>query len=100
MRLFGLTYTDTGFSIHAHFPFFFRDNSSPDHGAETGHWGARSVLLSDTYANTFQVEFDARGRAIPPLLRIQSHMRWALEELQQWDGYERCLKRLLICNQH
>jgi hypothetical protein len=93
MVVYGIIYHEEGFSIQAHFPVF---HFSP---VDTGEWTPRTFgwafysVPVRTY-NTFSPLSDSRRRELVTLLRLQSHARFMLRQLQEWTGHERTLRLL------
>jgi len=95
MVVYGILYHDEGFSIQAHFPVF---HFSP---VDTGKWTPRtfgwafySVPVQLNRRSPFSPLNDSRRGEIATLLRLQSHARHMLCQLQEWTGYERTLRLL------
>lgn len=86
MVLYGIIYTETGFSIHQHYPVF-----RPNHDGSGGWWGAASSWAA-YFNNVFDRPSPYRSQSMSALLRICGHTRFVLENLVNWDGYERAIR--------
>lgn len=84
MYLMGLVYTETGFTVHVHYPIYHSG------------WKICSSSNTNQFWNISTIEGSQRGRAINTLYRIRGHGLFVLQKLKEWDGYERVVKSLFI----
>jgi hypothetical protein len=94
MYLCGIVYDADGFDIVAHYPLFW---SEEEREGRYG-WGASSRLMNRRFWNMFTESPQLRGSGLASLLRIQSHTRFILNQLQAWDGYGRSIQLLTVPN--
>jgi hypothetical protein len=86
MYLYGIIYTESGFRIYAHYPLY---QPELDTRNGVGGWFARSKSIEFDVGDVFNERAHKRASAIAALLRIQSHIRFVLNRLKQWDGFNR-----------
>jgi hypothetical protein len=92
MYLYGIVYDDDGFDTVAHYPLFW---SGKEKGGRYG-WGASSRLMNRRFYDIFSESPQSRGPGLASLLRIQSHNKFILNQLQAWDGYGRSVQLLTV----
>ena len=85
MVLFGIIYDDEGIYIQSFYPAF---NSPTLEGTELG-WKANSWNVSRSFTLHIRHPPYNRNGLFASLYRIQGHCKYVLEQLRQWDGYER-----------
>lgn len=76
MFVYGVIYTETGFSIYAHYPFWGKEG-----------WCFRTRLLTQAFRNTFKERTGQflRVTALAAMLSIRSHSTFLLERFHEWE---------------
>ena len=86
MVVYGIIYTKSGFSIHEHYPVFRSSGTGSG-----GWWGAASSWALH-FEDVFESPSPYRSQSMAALLRICGHTQFVLQNLVNWDGYERAIR--------
>lgn len=94
MVLFGIVYDENGFSVQSYFPSFQLPLEGSSHLHQDVGWTANAWSVTNEECETMRRAPNQRGTMIGILMRLQSHCRHVLEQLEKWDGYERVTSKM------
>lgn len=87
MYIYGIVYTEDGFSVHAHFPFYSYGNG----------WRFASTTVTEKFIRIWQTEAPInRLKSLPILFEMIQHGLTVLEHLKEWKNGEAVLAALAI----
>ncbi|CAG8708709.1 13983_t:CDS:2, partial [Acaulospora colombiana] len=77
--IYGIEYTETGFMVRVHFPYYDFQSPKPS-------WKFASVLCTDTFSRVFKtMNMAKRISALAFLLHIRSHGLLIMNKLLEWE---------------
>ncbi|CAG8560533.1 10552_t:CDS:1, partial [Acaulospora colombiana] len=86
--LYGIEYTEHGFFVHVHFPYYHFDGPNPG-------WGFVSAKFTDEFSKVFKNgDTDLRLSALALLFRMRSQAMFVMEKLKEWKRAPRVLSVL------